>query len=536
MARPPRRSKAAVLGSRPREPPSGDSLRPAWITLSLAGLLALQLWLSWGKLGLPFLDTRLHYDYDNADYSWKVRSGIRNGDLRSQWGVTDNVYIRWGERIGSPTYSMDHPFLVKTLFQQYAKIVGTEEWASRSFYLAVSFAIAAGLFVVLLQTTRSLLAAFAGAATFVSLPLCAVYQTVVKYEADGMLVGVWLFVALAAYLRTGRRTAQIAYATLAALAVLTHWTAILFVGLLGVGLLVRAWRGKDPRVRRALLVTAGAGLAGAVLLAALQSFLQGGWRAALEVLVQAYSRRSGAIPAGAWWDRQWLYAKLNFGSGVVWLVLIPSLVLASRRLWRRPVAEAGAARESAGLFATFFVSTLSVACVWVLAFRQGSFIHIYWQYWFAFPISALVAAALASLGDRRWTLAAGAALCGATIVVLLAASRAAHDRVFADQLGTREDVEFLRSLRDDRFPRFVFVPVGEAALNPWFQGPLFQYYTDRPVVIADSDTALHDGDKLLVLRYTQRGQVVDGIAGWSGKRLVGEKCGRRICAYDVVAP
>ena len=513
-----------------------NSLRPAWITLSLAVILALHLWLCWGTLGLPFLDTRLHYDYDNADYSFKVRSGNRNGDLRSQLGVTDNVYIRWGERTGVPTYSMDHPFLVKTVFQQYTKIVGTEEWASRSFYLAVSFAISAGLFVVLLQTTRSILAALAGAATFVSLPLCAVYQTVVKYETDGMLVGIWLFAALAAYLRTGRRAALIAYATLTALAFLTHWTAILFVGALGAGLLVRAWRGKDPRVKRGLLVTAGAALAGMVLLAALLCFLQGGWRAPLEVLVQAYSRRSGAIPAETWWNRQWLYAKLNFGSGVGWLILVPALVLASRRFWPRPVAAAESAPGSAGLLATFFFSTLSVACVWVLVFRQGSFIHVYWQYWFAFPISALVAAAFASLGDRRWTLAAGAVLCVATIVVLLTVSRAAHDRVFADQLGTREDVEFLRSLRDDRFPRFVFVPVADAALNQWFQGPLFQYYTDRPVVIADSDTALREGDKLLVLRYTQRGQVVDGIANWSHKRLVGEKCGRRICAYDVGAP
>jgi hypothetical protein len=80
----------------------------------------------------------------------------------------------------------------------------------------------------------------------------------------------------------------------------------------------------------------------------------------------------------------------------------------------------------------------------------------------------------------------------------------------------------------------VFVPVSEASLDSWFQGPLFEYYTDRPVVLATSGDALRDGDKALVLRFVQRDAVVSGLERWSGKRLANEKCGPRFCAYDVI--
>src|SRR5262249_1102016 len=154
----------SAAGGRDREQIAARR-RPVWVALSLAGVLSLQLWFCRGKFGLPFLDTRLHYNYDNADFLFRARSGNRNGDLRSPFGVTENTYSRWGEKSGEPRYYTDHPFLVKALFQQFTKIAGTEERASRVFYFAVSFGVAAGLYTLLLQLTGNLAAALAGAAT-----------------------------------------------------------------------------------------------------------------------------------------------------------------------------------------------------------------------------------------------------------------------------------------------------------------------------------------------------------------------------------
>lgn len=517
---------------------SGVGLRPVWIALSLAAVLALQLWACWGKLGLPFLDTRLHYGYDNADFSFRARSGNRNGDLRSQFGVTVNTYSRWGERAGKPAYSTDHPFLVKTLFQQYTKIVGTQEWASRSFYLAVAFLIAAGLYTVLLQTTGSLLASLAGAATLVSLPLFAVYQTSVKFETDGMLVSVWLFAALAAYLRHGTRRSLALYGILTGLAFLVHWTAILFVGVFGAYLLLVSWRSRDPRAKRALVVTVTAALLGIGALIACLSYVQGGPGAALGALESSFARRSASIPIETWWARQWVYAKKNFSEEIPWLILGLLLLLAGRWMWSRfarPKSPTAAPQEGR-LLALFFVATLTVACVWQLAFPQGSFVHVYWQYWFCLPIATLVAAVIASLRTHRLALAVGSLAGAALVISLLAASRASYAGVFEDQLGKDEDIAFLRSLREDRFDRLVFVPLTDTPLNQWFQGPLFEYYTDRVVGIATRPSDLRPAEKVLVLRYRQRDDVVARLAGWSGKRLANEKCGLRICAYDVLEP
>jgi MFS family permease len=509
-----------------------------WKALSLAGVLALQLWTCWDKLGLPFLDTRLHYNFDNAAFTVRARSGNRNGDLRSQLGVTINAYSRWGERTGKPAYYTDHPFLVKALFQQYTRIVGTREWASRSFYLAVSFAIAAGLYTVLLQTTGSLLASLAGTATLVSLPLFAVYQTVVKFETDGMLVSVWLFAALTAYLQKGTRRALTVYGILAGLAFLVHWTAALFVCVLGAYLLTISWRGGRPASKRALLVTVAAAILGAATLFACMSYVQGSWGAAWEALAGSFHVRSASIPAETWWARQWVYSRKNFSEGFPWFVLGLSLLLGGRWLWSRSVRSkvSSAPLRSARLLALFFVSTLTVACAWLFLFPQGSFVHVYWQYWFCLPIATLVAAFVASLREHRLALAAGGLACAALVMYLLAASRASYAGVLGDQLGTSEDISFLSSLREDRFNRWVFVPMTDMPLNQWFQGPLFEYYTDRPVAIAAGPGDLHGGEKILVLRYRQRDEVAASLARWSQKRLSNEKCGLRLCAYDVLEP
>ncbi len=512
--------------------------KSVWIALSLAGVLALQLWVCWDKLGLPFLDTRLHYNYDNAAFTFKARSGNRNGDLRSQFGVTMNSYSRWGERMGKPTYYTDHPFLVKALFQQYTRIVGTREWASRSFYLAVSFAIAAGLYTILLQTTGSLLASLAGTATLVSLPLFSVYQTCVKFETDGMLVSVWLFAALMAYFRDGTKRTLTFYGVLTGLAFLFHWTAVLFVGALTTYLVVAYLRRRNPTVKAALLVTVSAGILGMGALLAGTSYLQGGWGAARGALAKSYTTRSTSIPAGAWWAKQWIYSRMNFSEALPWLVLGVSLFLAGRWVWSRFTQSKAPIMPlpSAQLLVLFFVSTLAVACAWQLCFPQGSFIHVYWQYWFCLPIATLVAAFLASLRTTRFGFVAGTVACCALVMYLFSASRASYAGVLEDQLGTTEDIAFLGSLRDDRFDRMVFIPLSDTPLNQWFQGPLFEYYTDRPVTVAASEADIHPGDKALVLRYERRDDVVARLAAWSHKRLANEKCGLRLCAYDVLKP
>ncbi len=304
--------------------------RRVWLGVSLAAVIALQIVSTWGRLDAPFLDTRLHYSYDNADFGFKIRNGLRNGDLRSQFGVTVNAYDSWGERTGQPRYYTDHPFLLKTLLQLYGRVTGVSEWTTRSFYLLVAMATVAGFYWILLQTTGSLWPSAAGAATLVTLPLFAVYQICVKFEADGMLLAVWIFVALIAYLRKGTRAIRLLYAVLVAAAFLTHWTAILFVGCLGVYqlLLVRRF----PRARELLRTTVLASAAGLSAVLALMSYLQRGWVHAMEVLMRAFAVRSASIPLSTWIDRQLIYLQKNFTVPMV-LACLAMLWLFVSHLW-----------------------------------------------------------------------------------------------------------------------------------------------------------------------------------------------------------
>jgi hypothetical protein len=123
----------------------------------------------------------------------------------------------------------------------------------------------------------------------------------------------------------------------------------------------------------------------------------------------------------------------------------------------------------------------------------------------------------------------------ALVLVLLSETRASYRTMLHAQLGAPEDITFLVTLRDDPFARLVFVPVTESPFDQWFQGPLFEYYTDRSVVIAAKGTDVSPGDKLLVLRSEARADVVAGVERWSQRKLANEKCGLRICAYDVAA-
>lgn len=498
-----------------------------------AGLAFLALWqvtLVKDRLSVPFLDTRLHYFWDNAFTSFNARSGNRIADLRCQFGTTMAEYVRWGEPAGRPRHYTDHPFLIQAIGQQAARLIGTSEMASRSFSLLVSFGIAAGLFFLVIQTTSSAFAAVAAGLVLVSLPVFSTFQVSAKNELNGMLLGVWQFVALVACLRSETPRARTTHTILTALTFLAHWTAALCAGVAGVFLAVRFWRHRDEPARRALISTLAGGTAGLALLASLTAFVQGGFREAWAPLAESFSRRSQGVPLQEWAARQRLYLGVNFGWTFLAVVLGMALLLAGRWISRRREGQGG----PEGLLPVFIVASAFTACGWLLLFRQGSFIHVYWQLWLALPGSALAAAFVASLrGRRRMQVLAG--LSGLLLCLhLRKLSAESYEDILRVQLGTVGDIEFLKSLRQDRFKRMVFVPLTEDPLNEWFEGPLFEYYTDRPVAILDpEETPPKSGEKLLVLRCEERLQALPELESRFGLRLTNETCGTRFCAYDV---
>ncbi len=532
--------KRGEAGRRAERWPAESAIRgrAGIIAASLALIALWQMTLVWDRLPVPFLDTRLHYYWDNAFLSFNARSGNRSGDLRSQFGATSAAYVRWGEPARSPTYYTDHPFLMKALFQQTARVTGTDEWASRGFYLLVSFGIAAGLLFVVLQATGNLFAAFAAGLVLVSLPLFSTFQITAKYELDGMLLGVWQIAALGAYLRRPTPAARAAHFSLTGLAVLAHWTAVLSAGATGGYLMARFWRRRDEPSRRALLSTVAGGITGLALLIGLMAFMQGGLSEAWTPLARSFARRSEAVPFGEWAARQWLFIGANFGRSFLLSVLGICVFLVGRWTFLRRAGGSGETKQEGDgwLLSLFVAATAFTGCAWVLMFRQGSFIHVYWQLWLALPGAALVAAFIASLrGRRRLQMAAG---IGSLLLCLhlRSLSSESYEEILGVQLGTPQDTEFLKSLREERFSRMVFIPLTEDPLNDWFQGPLFDYYTDRPVALLQPEAPPKTGEKLLVLRFEGQGMALRELEARFEKLFANERCGPRFCAYDVRDP
>jgi len=516
-------------------------LKTLGVVLSLSLVAALQLAMTWGKLDDPFLDGRFHYNNDNACFTVAARNGNRVGDLRRQFGVYFCYYDSWGHRTTEGYNYINHPPLMKALFQQYTKLVGYEEWASRSFYLLVAFGIAAGLFAVLLQTTRSLGIALLATAVMVNIPLFATFQTCVKWEADGMLIGVWLFAALVRYLRRSSRPALVAVFLLTFLAFLTHWSVMPFAAAVAAYLLWRSRDRTEPEARRALLAVVGGGTLGLGALAALLLFLNGGSAELFAKLLDAGVARAGE-PRGtshAWWPRQWVYAESNFGVALLLAVLGLTVFFSARWVLRRrkgtrPSDAPG--HDPNTLLWVFFFASLTAACCWLFIFTQAAFIHVYWQIWFVLPIATLIAAFLHTARPRRNLGQASFVVCFLLAVLLSGASVRAYDELLASQLGRPDDIEFLETFRHERFSRLVFIPVSDDPFNYWFKGFIFSYYTDRRLYLykPGKRERVATDDKVLLLRSPQQDEVVSRLESRIGKRLVNQTCGPHFCAYDVI--
>jgi hypothetical protein len=272
------------------------------------------------------------------------------------------------------------------------------------------------------------------------------------------------------------------------------------------------------------------------MLAFVLAWMHRGAPAAWRSLLEGFATRAAtALPLDAWAARQWLYVRENFSLPLLAAVGAAAALLA----WRgRRGSEAEPPDDLAGVrFLRLAAAATAVTGVlWVVAFRQGSFVHSYWQLWLALPI-ALLAGELAAALRLRPRLAAGAAAAWVALVAFLLVTGAAERReVAASQLATVDDVGFLASLRDLEFDRMVFFATAPSPRNEWFAGPGFLYYTDRPVVVAAASERLSPRDLALLLRQPGQEAIASRVAAHYGVRFTGERCGGRVCAYVVTPP
>lgn len=517
---------------------------PASWPIPAAGLaaaflvFAMQLAMAAGTVDEPFLDTCLHYFYDNAWFTTAARNANEIGFPGHRLGIVISLpHDRWQEPSGPPSFYVHHPYAMKLLMQHVMAVCGHEEWVSRAFALVVSMLASLGVLVTISLLTRSIAAGGLGAATFVSLPVMATFQTCLKFEIDGMAASAWVFPAVVALL--GRPTA-ISRGLLVGMGIasgLTAWTGVIFATLTA-GLLCLpgiAGRGVPPgRARQAAgLLVAGLGIALAVLLVAF-SWQKGGVLALgadLGSAFRAHAERAG-FTNREWLGRQVSYAWLGYGP-VGLLLLAAGGVMAVTWLGRLVSGRESDTRASPALLSGFLAVSLATGFIWTVTFREGSYTHEYWSLPTSMGVAAVIPLLIARVSARHRP---AALLCG-TVVVL--AAYLTSWQFFGHRLAlwraeqTAADIEFLESQRAEQFTEFVFLPLGNHPFNAWFQTRLFEYYTDRPLRRHEPGSPLTSDARLILLKYDDQASAEAFVEQKLQVRLRNRGCGPRFCVYEV---
>src|SRR5215471_13130692 len=94
------------------------------VSLLFAVIVGMQLAVTVPRLTLPFVDTRIHYNIDNAMFTFCARNGILLNTPKTQLGLTFVRHSAWGKPSGEVWYYSHLPFLFKALFQLYVRICG----------------------------------------------------------------------------------------------------------------------------------------------------------------------------------------------------------------------------------------------------------------------------------------------------------------------------------------------------------------------------------------------------------------------------
>ena len=489
-----------------------------------------------------FLNTIYHYFYDNAFFTTCARHANSIGLPASRLGIVVPVTYRgWDEPAAPPAFYCHHPYGMKLLMQQVMRFSGHSEQASRGFSLAVAMCAALGIFATLAMLSGDTFCGAIGAAAFVSLPVMANYQTCVKFEIDGMASSAWIFPGIVSFLERPTAPRRGLLVMLGVGAALSAWTGLMFAGIVSAALLVAGER-VSPRAGGGTARSAGAWLAAGITIGGLALLALFVWQkdgvvafaADLGGAFRVHSERVGFTNVD-WVARQMDYTRGNFGvlgismfgcgiGLVVWRIL--------RRGWS--VFERSAVCGYPDLLFLFLWASLATTILWVVVFREGSYVHEYWSIVGCMPIAATACAAVLACPPAY-------RLAGRCVSVLVvAAMYGIAWQAFASRLesirneGTGPDVEFVMSFQNERFNRFVFVPLGDHPFNIWFEPRLFEFYTDRTFVPAAAAGQVGAGDKVIVLAYTEQQAAEKVVEKQVGIRLVNRRCGPRFCVYDAV--
>jgi hypothetical protein len=371
-----------AVESRNNQPDEERTALPQKHKLSIA-LIALLL-VIWGILTIR-VDARW-YGIQEAPRIW-VPAAIRN---YHEYGLkTTGLMVIRDVQPTTPEnfeYYSHHPPTIIWLPALFTEALGFNELAVRIGFIYATL-LSAALFYVLVRRLYDARLAIWATAFYGLTPVTAYYGRVPAHDLLGLVV-IFAFAAiLVNWLHRPTRARLIALIILAWMAVWTAWTAIFFVGTLG---LAGMWLGNKSQ-RRAIV---GFGVVTIIAFIALMGFYQLQWSGSIDSILDAFVWRASNAsddPGTA------SFTIFQF----IAVTLAHTMVLVSIGVFIKSVGGIFALRKRRWDIANIFTLALFMGgLIYQLVFRNASYVHDYYKLMFI-PSIAIAAAAFWVYAHQR---------------------------------------------------------------------------------------------------------------------------------------
>lgn len=379
-------------------------------------------------------------------------------------------------------YYSHHPPLLVWIPALARAIFGDHELALRFGFIAATLLSVAALYLLARRLAGHDVALLASACYSIT-PLIAYHGRVPGMAQLALPVGLLFGAVMANWLARPNRARLALLAALAVLAVWTAWSTVFFTASFSLAAFVLG----GVRGRR---LAVGLGMLTLLAFSALMLFYQAQWAGSIESLLDAFiwrtSSSSGREEAAASFSALgWLAQNL------IHLLLFSSLGLLALAAWGLLIFWRNATRRRRGLL----IALLLAPTLYILVFRNASYIHDYYKTFYVPGLAILASAALMHVPDpgkknHKAKLALQRTLIGLLVIqsaVIFAALHLSGRQPRVDAL-----IDWLNTAPGNAA---VVIHASDDTFNGYEYGNVVIYYTGRSVTLnaAPQD---HDGPLL----------------------------------------
>jgi 4-amino-4-deoxy-L-arabinose transferase-like glycosyltransferase len=443
-----------------RSTPARSNRRLGWVIL-LVFCAAFTLKVA-GGLNAPFgfLPVGSSVDaYNGATWSNGARALRESGPIDSKFGAV------WSGTEGDRYANHPPGIYPATALAQW--LVSDDELGARLLVFLASLAAAVFLFMLLCELDLAPVLAAASVGIGLSVPMFLTFGTMLDTLMLGLPFAAGYLVLWQRSL-SGRRN-YLALAAAAAAVCLVAWEGVVLVA---VTALVTAVVSRDREHLRAI-AAAAAGAASAVVVTGLwQVWVYGDLE---EVLDQGALRAgSSGFSFGDYVDSQFIALRETFGIPAMVVLGIGAVVLVARPRFR-PVG----------------VAALGTSIAYAVGFREGSYVHDYWNYWLVITL-VLAIGAIASLLDqfRRRSWLPVACLLTTLMVVVGFTAELDEQRLRTDgERYAQTEAGFTKPARGQRWVPMVSNSLGPRGSLATWVFPQARFYFRVPLRFATAREA-----------------------------------------------